>query len=261
MGGHLRKFPFPPQLGCKFNAPMTSSPTAPQQKPELRQMPAPTDNPVAELSSSRGVMEQPPLPARYSRWPIGLGVVVVILTIAGLYWQSTYVSGIELNSLTWEQRGFSLRRDPFTGFQLTAVQHNPRLRHNWWASSANPHAQTLPLAISQHLNKTSDQPVRWDLVRLEHSELPGGGASILVELLKAEDRHYTPFWPQWSLDHPRRAAVLWPAAQRLVDFHKYEQLPALLNLALLENSLAEFEHSIGQLVQTDSPESFAPHLK
>lgn len=180
-------------------------------------------------------------------WVIGGGLLVMT---ALLYWRATYVSGVELNTLTWERRGFAFRRDPLTGYQLTAVQHNPRQWTGWWSSTPNPHAWRVPAEIGRYLLKAPPElPQRWDLVRLDRSRAPGAAANILVLLLEGYDRSYQLFWPQWSVDHPARAAVVWPAAQQLVAFGQYHHLPGLLELAVLDTPLEQLTSDVGQLVQ------------
>lgn len=174
------------------------------------------------------------------------------------YMQATYISGIELNSHTWEQRVFSFRRDPFTGSQLGGVRHNAPVRIDFWTSIANPRAKKLDPAIQAHFNGTTTEPVRWDLVRIDDSQLPADRASILVDLLEATGPSSDAFWPSWSTLHPKRAAVLWPAVQQLVAHDLYTQLPQLFTEALLENSPEEFSNSVGQLVKTTLAKASSP---
>jgi hypothetical protein len=163
------------------------------------------------------------------------------------------VSGIELNTHTWEQRSFSFHRDPLTGWQLSSVKHNVPRANGWWSTVPNPHSKKIPSAIGKYLPKKSSLPLRWDLVRLEGTNSPEAeaAAAILVRFLNAKDRSYNEFWSQWSSDYPQRAAIVWPAAHRLVELRQYAQLPALFDLALLDNSLSQLSAEVGQLVQTE----------
>ncbi len=165
------------------------------------------------------------------------------------YMQATYVSGIELNSHTWEQRAFSYRRDPFTGKQLGGVRHNAPVRKDFWTTIANPRARMLDPAIHAYFSSTTMEPVRWDLIRLDDSLSPPDRASILVDLIEADDSTGNAFWPGWSMLYPKRAAILWPAAQQLVAQDRYPELPRLFAEALAENSTSEFSRSAGQLVE------------
>ena len=187
---------------------------------------------------------------RIGSWPVLITGMIGLVMAALVYLGLTDVSGIELNSHTWEQRVFSFRRDPVSGFQFTAVQHNAPLRDGLWGTRVNPRARKLPTSIAVHLNAKTHLPLRWDFVELDNRQFPGANASILVSLLDATNRSYDPFWPKWSTDHPQQAAILWPAAQQLVEFGQYAKLPALLDLALRENNSSQLSTSIGQLVQT-----------
>jgi hypothetical protein len=190
-----------------------------------------------------------PYKSRRLVWPVILSTILGLSVLGLGYFQATYVSGIELNSHTWEQRVFSFRRDPFTGVQLGGVRHNAPVQINFWTSVANPRAKKLDPAIQAHWKGKPTEPVRWDLVRMDDSPLPGGRASILVDLIEAPGPNADAFWPSWSNLHPQRAAVLWPAAQTLVAHDLYTQLPQLFTEALLENSPEEFSSSVGQLVK------------
>lgn len=193
-----------------------------------------------------------PVPTRrLGGWPfLAVGMFGLVI-VAYIYLTLTYVSGIELNTHTWEERVVSYRRDPWSGFQFTAVQHNAPVQDGLWGTRANPRSKKLPTSIAIHLNGKTNLPLRWDLVELDNSQLPGAEASILVKLLNATDRNFTSFWPQWSTDHPQQAAILWPAARELVEFGQYAKLPALFELALLDkNSSSQLSSGVGQLVQS-----------
>lgn len=183
-------------------------------------------------------------------WPVILSTILGLSALGLGYLQATYVSGIELNSHTWEQRVFSFRRDPFTGAQLGGVQHNAPVSIDFWTTIANPRAKKLDPAIQAHFKEMPTEPVRWDLIRMDDSHLPAARASILVDLLEVPGPETDAFWTSWSTLHPERAAVLWPAAQQLVAHDRYTLLPQLFTEALLENSPEEFSSSVGQLVKT-----------
>lgn len=175
---------------------------------------------------------------------------VGLLLIGVIYYRTTYVSGLELNSHTWEQREFSLRRDPLTGWQLGGVLHNAPARIGLWTTVDNRRSKKMAAAILRYFDKLPPEPLRWDLVRLDDSRLPGARASILVDLLAALDYEQQPLWARWTARYPERAAVLWPAAQQLVAADQYTWLPQLFEQAMLENSAEDFSRSAGQLVTT-----------
>ncbi len=227
---------------------MTPTTTAPTNKP-------PSDHAVSRRADDAGryaTNQKRSQPWRSPRiaWPVILTTVLGLSILGMGYWQTTYVSGIELNSHTWEQRVFSFRRDPFTGSQLGGVRHNAPVPVDFWTTVVNPRAKKLDPAIQKYFKSQSATPLRWDLIRIDDSLSPGGRASILVDLLEATDPGSVEIWPAWSNQHPKRAAVLWPAAQQLVAHDMYTRLPELFTEALLENSTEEFSNSVGQLVQT-----------
>src|SRR5690606_14069630 len=109
-------------------------------------------------------------------WLMIATILVGLLVIGLIYYQTTYVSGLELNSHTWEQRVFSLRRDPFTGIQLGGVRHNAPVHINLWTTVDNPRAKKMAPAILKYFDAQAAEPPRWDLVRLDNSQLPGARA-------------------------------------------------------------------------------------
>lgn len=230
---------------------MTSTTTAPTHKHAAPAKPAGSPNlgGSATHPANQGYVTR-----RRLGWPVFMASTLILLTLGLGYLQATLVSGIEINSHSWEQRVFSFRRDPLTGLQLSGVQYNPPQRVDLWYTVANPRAKKVDASIQPFLTAKSSTQARWDLVLLDDSSSAGARASILVDLLNALDSNYNPFWAQWTVQHPQRAAILWPAAQQLVEFDRYPLLPRLFAEALLQNSDEEFSRSVGHLVALASPE-------
>ncbi len=175
-----------------------------------------------------------------------LGLLLFVFT----YFFFTAVSGTELNTHSFEVREFSFRRDPLTNYQLSGIKYEPSDSGSWSSVGTNPKSSQLDIAIKSHLSQPTLLPQRWDLIQLSDSNSPGGGATILVELLNARDQKYDLFWPKWSIDNSSRASELWPAVQQLVEFRVYAKLPELLELALLDNSLTELKASLATAMQS-----------
>jgi hypothetical protein len=175
---------------------------------------------------------------------------LVVLGIA--YFQSTYVSGTEFNAATWEIRDFAFRRDPVTNAQFTGVSHRATEKFRGRSASTDSWSKLVGPEISAYFKSGSNQPPRWDLVRLHtvsKTSVSAGNASILVELLSARDRQYNDFWSTWSVNHPTLAARLWPAVQDLVEFGLYASLPELLELAVVHSKPSDFQVALNEHVQ------------
>ena len=213
-----------------MNSPTTASPNA-----SLRHAP---DGSWAEWW--RGVR----LPA------IVFGVLAVLILMF-IYFQFTLVTGTELNSRTWQLRDFSFRRDPFTNLQLTGIKYGPSSVQGCWADQTTPTGvNTLPAtAIAPYLTAKLSLPPRWDLVRIYDRIDSVGRASILVRLVEANSYTGTEYWQDWSLAEPKKAAVLWPAAQRLVATGMYAKLPELFELPRYQTDDANFAAAVAKLTQ------------
>ncbi len=159
------------------------------------------------------------------------GLILAIIA----YFQSTYVAGTELNSLTWEIRDFAFRRDPFTSAQLTGVTHTAERSYGVWTGGPAAGSASLDTSIKIHLKPAGLLSPRWDLVSLKAASDSTGRAMVLVELLGALDRNYKNHWSTWSSDNPSKAAVFWPAVQDLVQLGLYAKLPPLFELTLVEH--------------------------
>ncbi|MCA9159488.1 MAG: hypothetical protein KDA72_14230, partial [Planctomycetales bacterium] len=101
---------------------MTPTTTAHTHKPSTDTADNRRVDDAARAAANR--KQSQPFQSRRWVWPVILSTILGLSVLGLGYLQATYVSGIELNSHTWEQRVFSFRRDPFTGVQLGGVRHN-----------------------------------------------------------------------------------------------------------------------------------------
>lgn len=182
-------------------------------------------------------------------WWLLSGLLGVLLLLA-VYCFLMGVRGTELNPHTFEIRRFSFRRDPFTNYQLSGIRYLSYNDGCWSSGAANAKSSQVDPSIKLHLSSSNWLPQRWDLIQISDDNGPGGGANVLIELLNARDPNYDLFWPKWSIEHPSRAAEIWPAAQLLVEFRLYAKLPQVLELALLDNSLTELKASLTNTIQS-----------
>ncbi|MCA9132816.1 MAG: hypothetical protein KDA45_06665 [Planctomycetales bacterium] len=186
-------------------------------------------------------------------WQFRLPALVLfllgLLTLGLGYWQATWVQGTELNTRTWELRDFSFRRDPFSNYQLSGVTHSAPPNMGAWTSFPRAQSAKLDATIANYFRPAPEYaaPPRWDLVSISERSTTAAGANIVVELLDAYDRDYSPFWPNWSSAHPAQAAILWPAAQDLVALELYAKLPRIFELALLDSP--QFSELVAEQVQ------------
>lgn len=178
-------------------------------------------------------------------------ISVALLLLGGfIYYLSTYVSGTEVEVRSWRLRSFSFRRDPFTNFQFTGVTHEASQPSSLWTTQTN--FSSIDPSIQVRLS--SKLPAsRWDLVQYDQSFVTGD-AKVLINLLSMRDASYDLVWAKWTKDNPQKAAVLWPAAQLLVYWNAYANLPSLFEIALLDVNQSEFKEEVDLfMLQTVTP--------
>ena len=182
-------------------------------------------------------------------WQVRLTIALIgfalLFFMLLFYFNACYVSGTEIDSQTWQIRDFYFRRDPFTNRQLTGVVHSAvRVRTPIWTANASNTASNLDPSISALFPAQPARAARWDLVTLNQFESIDGGASVLTELLAAEDASFNSYWVQWTAAHPQHAKTFWPAAYQLVYYQLYADLPRLFAIAVRVQPLSEFDAAI-----------------
>jgi hypothetical protein len=66
---------------------------------------------------------------------------------------------------------------------------------------------------------------------------------LLVDQLNLESGP-NEYWRQRSIDHPKRAKVLWPVIQKLADRELYILMPALFEIAQIEQTPEQLAENI-----------------
>ena len=161
--------------------------------------------------------------------------IAAFLLVMFVYYQSTYVSGTEIDVRSFRMRNFAFRRDPFTNFQLTGVKYSS------YDSSALWNSWTSHSTIDSAIQALLTAPVRksrWDLVGYDQSFIDAD-AQILIDLLSVQDTKYEFAWLVWTKDNPKKARVFWPAVQTLAQLNAYQLLPDLFEIAISDNSVNE----------------------
>lgn len=147
---------------------------------------------------------------------------VILMLLAGFFVIRTqgHVSGVEFSPSHFQTREFSFYEIPLLHLQIT-----PIVRQNQTVDTATYIRQKLLIPA------TTGPPDRWHLVNISRG-LTGttyADASFLVEQLQMQSGSES-FWRQWSMDHPKQAAILWPVIQKLADRELCMLVPALLDI-------------------------------
>ncbi len=236
----------------QFSHSMNSATTPTTANSLDSQASADTVKPSGTSTSSQG---RPPVVRTWgvwwqkARWPTLIVSTIVLLVCAVAYSLNTTVFGTEINSHTWEVRQFSFRQDPFSKTQLTNIRYQSSLIASGAWSSTTGLASVPDPAIKSFLSAKPIQPERWDLVRLYDRYDTVGRGAILLRLVNTTVNGSKRFWIDWTSSEPTKAAILWPAAQQLVDLGLYVSLPELFDLAAIEKDNTKFQERISSLMQ------------
>ena len=191
-------------------------------------------------------------PASWRAWisrnklAVSVIVLFVLAFLGFIYWQTTYVSGLEFNTRSFSVRKFSFHRDPFTNRQWTGVRHDPGPERLIWTAAT--FSSTIDPSISPLLNSPFARD-QWDLVEFDHSFV-SDEPSILIDLLTLHDSGHDLKWPTWTKDHPTEAAEFWPVVQSLVALNLYSRLPDIFEIPLLDLNAKEFPSALIERTQS-----------
>lgn len=153
---------------------------------------------------------------------VALGIVAFL----GSAWFTVYLSsygGLEFSPYSFQTRAFNFQKIFFLKGKTTVEISKP-------CKSTN---------VLKHLTNSTQNPnalARWDLVSsnvLQGGQQSRGEASVLVVALETYDSSKMDLvWDNWSVEHPKFAAILWPAIQKISIHHAYFVIPELLGEVL-----------------------------
>jgi hypothetical protein len=149
-----------------------------------------------------------------------------------------YVSGVEFAPSHFQTRDFNFYEIPLLHLQITPIHRKVRT-----GKTANY------LRQKSLIPATAGPAETWHLVSLSRG-LTGktaADASYLVDQLQLGGAG-NEFWRQWSIDHPSKAALVWPTIQKLADRELYVLIPALMELI---SSDGKSTQQSGEALQTD----------
>jgi hypothetical protein len=160
-----------------------------------------------------------------SRTLKGFAIITAIVAVLVVSWlvivTQGNISGSEFAPTHFEQREFSFYEIPLLHLQITPIQRTAI------------HSDAASFLRQQSLvGVPATPPTVWHLVSLNCGlgEPAGGDAKLLIDPLEMSDQGAS-FWKQWSIDHPRSAAILWPRIQSLAERELYIFVPSLLEIA------------------------------
>ncbi|KAA1260891.1 hypothetical protein LF1_34330 [Rubripirellula obstinata] len=139
-----------------------------------------------------------------------------------------HVSGVEFAPSHFQIREFSFYEIPLLHHQITPIHRKTRT------------SKTATYLRQKSLIQSTRGPAQtWHLVSLSRG-LTGStpaDASFLIDQMELSSAGED-YWRQWSIDHPAKAALVWPVIQKLADRELYVLIPALLELVSANASKA-----------------------
>lgn len=185
----------------------------------------------------------PAVRRRWPKWvPIAGWSVLGVLGAAFLAYLATVmfgaVHGIEFCPQTFERRSYSFYELPLIGKQVTATMHEDLTG-----------ITETTLKTDKHIAPLGGQK-DWHIIigTRGYRVLRKGDASILVQYLDTKDHDEDLRWVKWSDEHPKLAAVFWPAVQTLARHELYIFMPDLFDVAQSHDDPAKLKQALDEFL-------------
>ena len=173
------------------------------------------------MSSAATARRPWPRWVRVVGWTV-LGILGTALTAFVLTVTFGAVRGTEFSPQLFERRSYSFYELPLTGIQVRGIRRKDETQAAELFITSNKYI-TLPAAGVRE---------DWHIITgLRGTRQSKGDAGILMQYLDAKDGDDYHYWVKWSEEHPKLAAVLWPAVQKLGERELYIFVPDLFDLA------------------------------
>ena len=176
------------------------------------------------------------------RWVIFVAAVVLSLLVLFVIRTQGYVKGTEFAPTHFQTREFSFYEIPFLHLQITPI---------WRKGTSYPSITYVRQSSLIPIAKGAPTDDQWHLVQISRGL--SGTTPADAELLISRFQFYgsSGYWKQWSIDHPKKAAILWPVVQRLAKRELYVLTPLVFEIAQEENDVAKFALQIDRLLQRE----------
>lgn len=165
-------------------------------------------------------------------WVVTLTGSLIVLFLGGIVFFFGRVEGREFAPSHFEIRRFSFTEIPLLRMQITPIRRvsETSVLQNY-------------LKTSSLITRPPGQPTDWHMIELSRfgvSTEPAD-AKLLTDFLKIPYSGFTMrrgaaaqsdlYWHQWSIRHPKHAAVLWPQIQKLAQRELYLLIPEVFQIA------------------------------
>ncbi len=166
---------------------------------------------------------------------------IIVLTFALFFVIRTqgFVSGQEFSPTHFQLREFSFYEIPLIHLQITPIKR----------AGSTPTTATY-VRQNSLIKPHTGAPASWHLVSISRG-LTGStpaDANLLIDQLNLQTGG-DEFWRKWSIDHPRRAKVLWPVIQKLAERELYILMPHLFELAQIDQTPRQLQQNIDDLLR------------
>ena len=159
-------------------------------------------------------------------WVVTITGSLIIIFLAGIVFFFGQVQGREFAPSHFEIRQFSFTEIPLLRLQITPIRRVSE------SSVLQRYLNTSSL-----ISRPAGQPTDWHIVELTRfgvSTEPAD-AKLLTDFLSIPYRGFAMqsdhYWHQWSILHPKHAAVLWPQIQKLAERELYLLIPDVFQIA------------------------------
>lgn len=150
-----------------------------------------------------------------------------------------FVSGHEFSPTHFQLREFSFYEIPLIHVQITPIKR----------AGSTPTTATY-VRQNALIRPQTGAPTSWHLVSISRG-LTGStaaDANLLIDQMHLQTGG-DEFWRKWSIDHPKRAKVLWPVIQKLAERELYILMPQLFELAQIDQTPQQLQLNIDKLLR------------
>ncbi len=169
---------------------------------------------------------------------IGISALLLTLLLFIVIRTQGHVTGKEFSPTHFQQRDFSFYEIPFIHLQITPIHR----------AGSTP-TTAMYVRQSSLIKPYTGAPQVWHLVSISRGltgQTPANPQLLLdqLELQHAGDA----YWRKWSIDHAKRAKVLWPVIQQLAERELYILMPELFELAQLDLNPQQLQSRIDEML-------------
>ncbi len=175
-------------------------------------------------------------PKQVRFWLITGSTILFAIIVFAIIRGQGHVYGTEFSPTHFTTREYSFIEIPLLGIQITPIKRVDT------TSDIATYIRTKNL-----IPKLPGKQKIWhpSTITRGFSAQVDRDAQLLIDQFEIQDQSST-YWQTWSIDHPKKAALLWPIVAKLAQRELYVLLPGIFEIAQSDSSIEEFSAQTDQ---------------